>query len=83
MTASVKAIVLEDVRKVDWRDVELATVEAMDARVKTLRSAISVGTERWAYQGKRREIRFPSVLGYMGIGRVVEAGAEAMSQGIK
>lgn len=46
-------------------------------------SGVSVGTERWALLGKRPEMAFPHVPGYMGIGTVVEAGEAAAARGWK
>ena len=40
-------------------------------------TGVSVGTERWALIGKRAEISFPNVPGYMGIGRVTKVGDAA------
>jgi len=78
-----KAIVFEDVRKVAVRDVDLPTPRSEDIVVATEVSGVSVGTERWALIGKRAEIAFPNVPGYMGIGRVVEVGAKAAARGYR
>ena len=72
-----KAIVFEAIRNVQVRDVELPDLEPLDVLVETEVSGVSVGTERWALEGLRREITLPSVPGYMGVGRIVEAGREA------
>jgi len=44
---------------------------------------VSVGTERWALTGKRPEMKFPLVTGYIGIGRVTGVGAEAGKRGYR
>lgn len=54
-----------------------------DLLVETLASGVSVGTERWALLGKRNEIRFPNVPGYMAAGRVLETGSGAAARGYK
>jgi 2-desacetyl-2-hydroxyethyl bacteriochlorophyllide A dehydrogenase len=52
-----------------------------DVVVALQASGVSVGTERWAYLGKRGELKFPNVPGYMGIGTVVEVGPAAAARG--
>lgn len=76
-----QAIVFEAPRNVALREVELATPGSKDVVMKTLLSAVSVGTERWALEGKRAEMGFPHVPGYMGVGEVTEVGAEAAAAG--
>jgi len=78
-----RAIVFENVRKVAVRDVELPAPRAEDIVVDMEVSGVSVGTERWALIGKRAEIAFPNVPGYMGIGRVVEVGVKAAARGYR
>lgn len=81
MGMKAEAIVFEATRKVAVRQVELADVSSQDVLIETEVSSVSVGTERWALLGKRREITLPSVPGYMGVGRIVEAGREAHALG--
>ncbi len=76
-----KAVVFEAAGKVILQDLELPKPGSTDLVVETEVSGISVGTERWAYLGKRPELKFPNVPGYMGIGLVMEAGDEAMKNG--
>lgn len=76
-----KAIVFEATRKVRVREVELPDLASEDVLVETEVSGVSVGTERWALEGLRREITSPSVPGYMGVGRIVEAGRDAAARG--
>lgn len=66
--------------------IELGSVELPDPRptdvvVRVEVSGVSVGTERWALIGKRPEMAFPHVPGYMGIGTVTAVGAEAAALG--
>ena len=63
--------------------VALPTPTPADLVVETLVSGISIGTERWALVGKRPEMKFPHIPGYMGVGRVVEAGAAAAARGYR
>lgn len=75
------AIVFTAPQTVELSTLELPQPTSRDLVVETECSGVSVGTERWAYIGKRSEITFPNVPGYIGIGRVVEAGAEARLAG--
>lgn len=76
-----KALVFEAPKKVVLKDLDLPEPGPADLVVETEVSGISVGTERWAYIGKRPELKFPNVPGYMGIGRVTRAGDEAKRKG--
>ncbi len=76
-----KAIVFEDVGKVVLKEIDLPEPTADDIVVETVASGVSVGSERWAYVGKRTEMTFPFVPGYMGIGEVVEMGDKADNLG--
>lgn len=76
-----RAIVFEDVEKVAVGEVELPDLGPGDVLIETELSGVSVGTERWALIGKRCEITLPSVAGYMGVGRITEAGREARTWG--
>lgn len=76
-----QAIVFEDVERVRLRQIELPEPTDDDVVVRTLLSAVSVGTERWTYIGKRAEIYFPNVPGYMGVGVIESAGARAREFG--
>jgi 3-hydroxyethyl bacteriochlorophyllide a dehydrogenase len=76
-----QAVVFEDVGKAALREFELPQPTPRDVVATTLVSGVSVGTERWAYIGKRAEIRFPNVPGYMAIARVTEVGSEAKARG--
>lgn len=76
-----QAIIFVKPGEVSLRDVELPEPTARDIVVETEVSGISVGTERWAYLGKRDEIQFPNVPGYMAAGRVVSVGDDAAARG--
>jgi len=62
-------------------EVDLPSPTPRDIVVQTEVSGISVGTERWAYLGKRAEISFPNVPGYQSVGVISEVGAEAQAKG--
>lgn len=62
-------------------EIELPEPTGRDLVIQTELSGISVGTERWAYLGKRQEIAFPNVPGYMAVGTVLSAGQEAAAKG--
>ena len=76
-----KAIIFQEVGKAIIGEVDLPEPTADDLVVETEASGVSVGTERWAYIGKRAEMTFPFVPGYMGIGKVIEVGTRAAERG--
>jgi 2-desacetyl-2-hydroxyethyl bacteriochlorophyllide A dehydrogenase len=47
-----------------------------DIEIENIVSAISVGTERWTYQGWRPDVAWPVVPGYLGVGRVTQVGSK-------
>lgn len=62
-------------------EVTLPEPTPRDIVIDTEVSGISVGTERWAYLGKRAEIAFPNVPGYQSVGVIRESGTEAEANG--
>ncbi len=78
-----KAIVFVRPESLELADVPLPAPASSDLFVETLVSGVSVGTERWAWLGKRPEIKFPNVPGYMAVGRVLEAGSDATARGYR
>jgi bacteriochlorophyllide a dehydrogenase len=78
-----KAIVFDKVKKVVLRNVELPKPTPEDIVIENDVSGVSVGTERWALIGKRAEIQFPNIPGYMGIGHVLSVGKDAAKRGYK
>jgi 2-desacetyl-2-hydroxyethyl bacteriochlorophyllide A dehydrogenase len=76
-----QAIVFESVGKVGLREYEVPQLTERDVLAETVVSAVSAGTERWAFIGKRKELTFPNVPGYMAIARVTHVGTEAKSRG--
>lgn len=78
-----KAIVFKNVSKVTVEELNLPDPTPKDIVVETIVTGVSVGTERWALIGKRSEIKFPNVPGYMGIGKVLEVGKEAKTKGFR
>jgi 3-hydroxyethyl bacteriochlorophyllide a dehydrogenase len=75
------AIVFPAPEKVELQEIELPPPGDRDIRVEVEATGVSVGTERWAYLGRRSEITFPNIPGYIGIGRVTEAGTVARARG--
>ncbi len=75
------AIVFPSAENVELREVELPAPTERDIVVEVEASCVSVGTERWAYLGKRPDLSFPSVPGYIGVGRIIEAGTKALTHG--
>lgn len=78
-----RAILFESPGNVSMGTVALPDPRPTDVVTKTLVSGISVGTERWALLGKRDEIAFPNVPGYMNVGEIVEVGDEAAAVGYR
>ena len=78
-----KAIVFTERNTCVLEDIALPDPTSRDIVVQSEVCGVSVGTERWAFIGKRREIGYPNVPGYMGVGRVVEVGAEAAKYGYR
>jgi bacteriochlorophyllide a dehydrogenase len=75
------AIVFPAPGKVELQEIELPSPTPRDLVIEVEASGISVGTERWTYLGKRPEITFPNVPGYVGVGHITEVGEEARSLG--
>ena len=61
--------------------IELPDPQPTDVVVRMDVSGVSVGTERWALLGKRPEMKFPHVPGYLGIGTITAVGAQAATHG--
>jgi len=69
-----KAIVFTAPEKAELMEVELPGLRAGEILVRSTASGVSVGTERWALQGRRPEMKFPLITGYLGVGVVEETG---------
>lgn len=69
-----RAIVFPEAGKAELREVEIPDPGPWDITVANEATAISVGTERWAYRGLRPDVHFPIVAGYLCTGRVTAAG---------
>lgn len=70
----VTAAVFESPGRVAMQSIELPEATPNDLVVRTTCSAISVGTERWALTGRRPEMKYPHVPGYLGVGVVESVG---------
>lgn len=69
-----KAIIFEGVRKVKIGEIKLPEICENDIVVDVIKSAVSVGTERWALLGLRPEIKYPCIPGYLAVGRIIKTG---------
>ena len=69
-----KAIVFPAPHKVEIQSFELPSLEPEEVLIETEYSGVSQGTEIWAYEAKRPELRFPTVPGYQSIGKVLRVG---------
>jgi 3-hydroxyethyl bacteriochlorophyllide a dehydrogenase len=74
------AIVFVAPRRATLGEIPLPEPGPDELGVRTLVSAVSVGTERWALLDRRPEMKFPQVPGYLGVG-VVEHAAEGFAVG--
>ncbi len=76
---SSKAIVFAKPHGVELRNVPLPVPGPWDLTVELETSAISLGTERWALEGKRPEgdVTYPCIPGYLSIGRITGCGEES------
>jgi 3-hydroxyethyl bacteriochlorophyllide a dehydrogenase len=75
------AIIFDQPRKVIFDQVLLPDPTPADIVIRNEVTGVSVGTERWAYVGKRAEIQFPNVPGYMAVGTITSSGKDAQAQG--
>ena len=75
------AVIFEQPGKVAFGQVLLPDPTPSDIVIKNEITAVSVGTERWAYLGKRAEIQFPNVPGYMAVGTITSSGRDARAKG--
>jgi 3-hydroxyethyl bacteriochlorophyllide a dehydrogenase len=78
-----QAIVFKKIGTAELERIKLPEPRPSDVVVENIVSGVSVGTERWAYIGKRSEISFPNIPGYMGIGRITEVGEKASGWGYR
>jgi bacteriochlorophyllide a dehydrogenase len=69
-----KAIVFAGPHKAVLTEIRSAEAGEWDLTVQTLISGVSIGTERWALSGRRPEVQFPIVPGYLALGRVTGIG---------
>lgn len=77
------AVVLEEPKRLGLRPVELAPADDFDVVVEVDWSGVSTGTERLLYTGAMPAfpgLGYPLVPGYESVGRVVEAGARALTR---
>ena len=78
-----EAIIFVQPKEVRLGQAELPEPTPRDIVIQTEVSGVSVGTERWAYLGKRPELQFPNVPGYMAVGTIASSGPEAAAKGWK
>jgi 3-hydroxyethyl bacteriochlorophyllide a dehydrogenase len=77
------AIVFPEAKKAALQTYEPAALRAGELLVRTEFSGVSQGTEIWAYNGQRPELKFPTVPGYQTVGIVeqIGEGVTAFSKG--
>ena len=74
MTRKTRMVVFTKPMKCEMQEGTLPHMGANDVVYKTVLSAISSGTERWAITGQRPDIVFPAVPGYLNCGVIVAVG---------
>lgn len=78
-----RAVVLEQPKQVQVRDLQLADVRAEDVVVDVAFSGVSAGTEKLLWTGDMPAfpgMGYPLVPGYEAVGQIVDAGAEARAR---
>jgi 2-desacetyl-2-hydroxyethyl bacteriochlorophyllide A dehydrogenase len=73
-----RAIVFPAPHKVEIVSYELPEIQPDEILIETEYSGVSQGTELWALQGVRPELRFPTVPGYQSIGKVSRVGSRVL-----
>ena len=74
MGIKTRMVVFTAPMKCEMREGALPRMGPDDVVYKTVLSACSSGTERWAITGQRPDIAFPAVVGYLNCGNIVAAG---------
>src|SRR5437899_2257102 len=71
-----KAVVITAPGKAEVREFPTRPLQAHEVRVANTFSGVSCGTEYLVVSGQLHDTKFPSLLGYQGVGRIVEIGPE-------
>jgi 3-hydroxyethyl bacteriochlorophyllide a dehydrogenase len=69
-----RAIVFPEPHKVKIEHYDLPAIQPDEILIETEYSGVSQGTEMWAFEGVRPELKFPTVPGYQSIGKVSQVG---------
>jgi 2-desacetyl-2-hydroxyethyl bacteriochlorophyllide A dehydrogenase len=69
-----RAIVFTAPGKSQVTEVELPQIQPGEILLRSTASGVSVGTERWSLMGRRSEMKFPFITGYLGVGVVEQVG---------
>lgn len=69
------AVVFTAPQKVEFQELDVPHPGEEELLVRATVTGISVGTERWALLGKRPELKYPNVPGYLGVGVIEETGS--------
>jgi 2-desacetyl-2-hydroxyethyl bacteriochlorophyllide A dehydrogenase len=71
-----RAIVFMGPQRVETCDVTLPAMGPWDVAIDVGTSAISAGTERWALMGRRHDVKFPAIPGYLSVGQIAAVGSQ-------
>lgn len=74
-----KSVVFMGPQRVEVCDVTLPPLGPWDVAIDVTISAISAGTERWALLGRRHDVTFPVIPGYLSVGRIATVGPQVKS----
>ncbi len=74
--STTQAIVITAPGKAEVREFPSRTLQPREVRVANIFTAVSVGTEYLVVSGQLHGCAFPCLLGYQGVGRIVEVGVE-------
>lgn len=77
MKETTHALIIPGVNTVDLREINVPPLQAGEARIRTLHTLLSMGTEISIATGQRMEnAKFPYVPGYQGVGRIEACAAD-------
>ena len=76
MNPTTKAVVITAPGSAEVREFPSRALQAHEVRVANTYTAVSFGTEYLVMVGKLHDATYPCLLGYQGVGRIVEVGPE-------
>src|SRR5689334_18610780 len=74
--STTKAVVITAPGQAEVREFPTRAMQAREVRIANTFTGVSVGTEYLVVSGQLHGATFPCLLGYQGVGRIVELGSE-------